>query len=156
MITKVTRLKPTISAPVRAWAQDKANAAYAGEREGGVMETMVTEVCAKRGAVGRHTDDHPGTAGFKVKGLVIRSDGHRLHSDSLDAAGITEGIELQAGDLYEIDVTDAHWTTCPSPESELIFSPYIMADDGRSPKKLAHDISWSLIAASINALRAAA
>lgn len=156
MLTRVHHLGKSVPAPVLAWVQKQADLAYTGHRDGGAMETMVSEICAKRGAVKRHTDDHPGTAGMKVKGLVLRSDGHRLHSDTLDAAGITEGLLLQAGDVYEIDITDPHWTTCPSPESELIFSPYIMRDDGRSPKKLAHDMSWTLIAASLDATRSAA
>lgn len=143
---QVLRLKQKVPQPALDWAQSKADEAYATPRpKDGQLETASVRVCASKGAVPPHTDDHPGTEGRMIVGLVLRSDGHVLHTDHAP-----EGRPLEAGDLYIIDPRDRHWTTCPTDDSQLIFTVYIMELD-RSPKKLAHDFMWELIAASIEA-----
>lgn len=154
MVPRVHSTKHLPTPGLMAWAQRIADDAYGTARlvhHG--FETDAFEICAARGPVRPHTDDHPGTDGMRIHGLVLRSDGHRLHTDALHAAGRKEGLELKAGDLYVMDVADRHWTTVPdgSDGAQLIFSVYIMAEDGRKPKDLAHDIFWSALAASIQA-----
>lgn len=139
------------------WVQAKADAAYERLRIGNEgLETDAVEVCASRGAVAPHRDDDGTDKGMRIFGLVLRSDGHRLHSDGLCETGNDEGLLLSPGDLYEIDPFDRHWTTVPASETQaqLIFTVAIMNPDGRSAKKLAHDFLWNLIAASINEMRA--
>jgi hypothetical protein len=154
MIPRVHTTKHVPTPGLMAWAQAIADAAFGtGLLSQHGFETDAFEICAAKGPVKPHTDDHPGTDGMRIHGLVLRSDGHRLHTDALHAAGVVEGIELKAGDLYVMDVTDRHWTTVPEGayDAQLIFSVYIMAEDGRKPKALAHDIFWSALAASIQA-----
>lgn len=145
---QVLRLKQKVPQPVLEWAQQLAEQAYTAPRaKDGQLETANVRVCAAKGPVPPHTDDHPGTEGRMVVGLVLRSDGHILHTDQCPA-----GLPLQAGDLYIIDPRDRHSTTCPSDDAQLIFTVYIMELD-RSPKKLAHDFMWELIVASVEAAR---
>lgn len=159
-IPKVTRTKHAPSSAMLAWAQDKADAAYLRLRMGEEgLETEAVEICAANQAVGRHTDaegkDPAMLAGMRIYGLVLRSDGHRLHSDALHAAGVTEGLPLSTGDLYEIDVFDAHWTTVPamSENPQIVFTVNIMRPDKRSHLQLAHDMWWTVLAASIEGIR---
>lgn len=159
-IAKVTRTKNLLTAPVLAWAQAQADAAYARTRMGeDGLETDAVEICAANGAVAPHVDAE-GKAGLdmtgmRIYGLVIRSDGHRLHTDTLHAAGVTEGLPLSPGDVYEIDVFDRHWTTVPegAVEPQIIFTVSIMRPDGRSHAKLGHDFMWTVLAASIDAMK---
>lgn len=137
-----------LPAAVMEWVQGVAERAYAAPRSGNeLLETDAVQVCAIKGPVPRHTDNHPGTSGMTVVGQVLRSDGHVLHTEAMGG----EGHELRAGDVYFIDPGDPHWTTVPPdrPEAELIFTVYIMFEDARTPAKLAHDFRWELIKASI-------
>lgn len=119
-------------------------------------EELSTEhypVCASRGAVRPHIDEFGGEElGKRIFGYVVRSDGHRLHTVSL--AG--ESIELHEGDLYSLDPHDRHWTSCPSPDSQLIFvCTFLPLDDPRFDNafKLVHDLQWETIKASVDAMR---
>ena len=159
-VPRVTSTKRRLPAAVKAWAQEQATRSYQSPRFGEQgLETEAIEVCASRGPVLPHVDawgKENLVRGMRIIGLVIRSDGHRLHSDNLEAAGVKEGLALREGDIYEIDVFDRHWTTAPGQpiDAEVIFSVHIMHPDGRKPDKLAHDYGWSLIAASIETLKA--
>lgn len=151
-IPKVTSTKQRPTAAMLAWAQGKADEAYKRLRLGSDgLETDAVEVCASEGPVPPHRDEDGSKPGMRVVGLVIRSDGQRLHSDALHASGNTSGLPLKPGDLYEIDPFDRHWTTVPDGcvRSELIFTVNIMTPDGRDAQKLAHDMWWSLLKASI-------
>lgn len=157
---KVTRTKHFLSPPLKAWAQEKANQAYESLRYGDSgLSTEVEQICAIDRAVPPHIDaEEKGDmdlTGMRIYGLVIRSDGHVLHSDALDAAGKTEGILLQEGDVYEIDVFDRHWTSVPSDleKHELIFTVCIMKPDGRTHKKLGHDFKWTVLAGMVEERR---
>lgn len=159
-LTKVTRTRNVLSAPVLAWAQAKADDAYGRTRLGDDgLETDAVEICAANRAVAPHVDadgkPDMDLTGMRIMGMVIRSDGHRLHSDTLDAAGVPEGILLSPGDVYEIDVFDRHWTTVPDDavDPQIIFTVNIMRPDGRSHAKLGHDLMWTVLAASIDELR---
>lgn len=159
-VPKVTRTKQKLSAPVLAWAQAQADAAYARTRFGeDGLETDAVEVCAARGPVAPHVDadgkEGIDLTGMHIIGMVLRSDGHRLHSDNLHAAGVTEGLPLSRGDIYEIDVNDRHWTTVEngSRDAEIIFTVNIMRPDGRTPAKMAHDLTWTVVVASIEDMK---
>lgn len=159
-LTKVTRTRSAPSAPVLAWAQSKADEAYGRVRLGDDgLETAAIEICAANRAVAPHVDadGKPGMdlTGMRIFGMVLRSDGHRLHSDSLDAAGVTEGLALSPGDVYEIDVFDRHWTSVPpgAVDPQIIFTVNIMRPDGRTHAKLGHDLMWTVLAASIDEMR---
>lgn len=159
-IPKVTRTKHRVSAPVLAWAQRQADAAYAQTRFGEEgLETGAVEICASNRAVAPHVDadgkQDMNVEGMHIIGMVLRSDGHVLHTDALHAAGVTEGIPLAPGDVYEIDVFDRHWTTVPdgAVEPQIIFTVNIMRPDGRSHDKLGHDFKWTVLAASIEAMK---
>jgi len=80
-------------------------------------------VCQR--AVERHQDLEGAEHGMHVYGLVIRSDGHRLHSQRLDDAGVPEGLPLRAGDFYDIDPYDPHWTTIPDGVAEAMLLFYV-------------------------------
>jgi hypothetical protein len=157
---RVTRTKNLLSAPVLAWAQAQADAAYGEVRLGeDGMETAAVEICAANDAVAPHVDaegkEGMDLTGMRIFGLVIRSDGHRLHTDALHAAGVTEGLPLAPGDVYEIDVFDRHWTSVPdgAVKPQIIFTVSIMRPDGRSHAKLGHDFMWTVLAASIESMR---
>lgn len=157
-VPRVTRTKHRPSAGILQWAQEQADAAYARIRLGSEgMETQAMEICASNVPVAPHRDTEGTLPGMRIYGLVLRSDGHRLHSDALHAAGVAQGLPLSPGDLYEIDPFDRHWTTVPegSRQCELIFSVHIMHPDGRSHQKLAHDMWWTVLKASIDAMREA-
>lgn len=156
-VPKVTPTKHLPSAPMLAWAQSQADAAYLRLRLGDEgLETASDEICASRGPVAPHRDTEGVSEGMRVIGLVLRSDGHRLNSDALHDSGCTEGLPLLPGTLYEIDPLDRHWTTVPdgSVDPELIFTVCVMFPDRRSAKTLAKDMWWTVLAASIDALRA--
>jgi hypothetical protein len=144
MIARVFKRYARIPEKVREWAEGVAAAAYSTDRSEGRLETAVTAICAHRGPVPRHTDDHPGTDGMMIVGLVVKSEGHVLFTKSM--CGV--GVQLEAGDLYYIDPSDPHWTECPHSDSELIFSVNIMHLD-RPAKRLAQDMAWTLIAESM-------
>lgn len=159
-IPKVTHTRVKLSAPVLAWAQKQADAAYSRTRLGeDGLETDAVEICASNRAVAPHVDadgKHDlDIEGMHIIGMVIRSDGHRLHSDNMHASGNTEGILLSPGDVYEIDVFDRHWTTVPDDavNPEIIFTVNIMRPDGRNHAKLGHDFMWTVLAASIEAMK---
>lgn len=156
--TITTKHLPT--AGMAAWAQaqaDAAYAAYAGPRLGeAALETASDRICAIRGPVPPHRDTEQVEPGMLVHGLVLRSDGHRLHSDRLHEAGVTEGLPLPAGTFYLIDPLDRHWTTVEDGDDgakapQLIFTVNVMHPDGRRPAVLARDMWWSVLAASIEA-----
>lgn len=63
-----------------------------------------------------------------ARGMVILSDGHRLHSRRLDAAGVTQGLPLAVGDVYELDPFDEHWTTVPAGAREPILAFHVTGD----------------------------
>ncbi len=148
-LPNVTPTRHTPSQCMMQWVQAVADRAYAQERGGNTgLESEAVEVCCARGPVPPHVDNDGPVAGRRVVGLVLRSDGHVLHSDRLRAAGVVAGLPLRAGSLYQLDPSDRHWTECPGPASELIFSVHIMVPDRRKPVKLAHDMWWSLLAAS--------
>jgi hypothetical protein len=63
-----------------------------------------------------------------VRGLVLRSDGHRLHSERLSAAGKPEGIQLVKGSFYELDPYDFHWTTVPDGPEDPMLLFYVEGD----------------------------
>ena len=156
-IPRVTRAGKTPSAPMLAWAQGRADEAYGRLRVGADgLETEAIEICASDRAVIPHRDTEGTAPGMRIYGLVLRSDGHRLHSDLLHEAGTTDGLELVPGDLYEINPFDRHWTTVPDDavKPQIIFHVVVMHHDGRTPKKMAHDLWWNVLAASIDALRA--
>jgi len=95
--------------------------------------------------VRRHQDLEGAERGMLVRGLVLRSDGHRLHSQRLNAAGIGEGILLKAGDFYELDPYDFHWTSVPEgPEHpQLLFHVEGDLPDRRTPQYIAEQmILW--------------
>lgn len=153
LVPAVTRTRSIPSATVLDFVQATADAAYSSRTANDPQQlaTAVDPICAIRGPVPRHTDDMQGVAaGMRIYGLVLRSDGHVLHSERLPPAG----IELRAGDLYCIDPFDPHWTTAPSEAAELIFAVAICPPERRTPHKLAHDFLWTVIVASINAQRA--
>lgn len=159
-VPKVTHTKNLLSAPVLAWAQAQADAAYARTRFGeDGLETEAVEICASDRPVAPHADaegKEDQVRGMRIYGLVIRSDGHRLHSDNLHAAGVIEGLPLAPGDVYEIDVFDRHWTTVPDDagaKPQVIFTVSIMHPDGRNHAKLGHDFMWTVLAASIDAMK---
>lgn len=78
--------------------------------------------------VSRHQDLSGAEPGMLVRGLVLRSDGHRLHSDRLTAAGRPEGIPLEKGSFYELDPYDFHWTTVPDGPKNPMLLFYIEGD----------------------------
>lgn len=142
------------SAPVLAWVQGLADAHYAGDTEAyddeSTLSLAVNPLCASLGPVRKHIDFLDGDAAGKlVYGWVIRSDGHKVHTEDCP-----EGLLLQSGDLYCIDPLVPHWTTCPSPDSELIFAVAVTPPDSRTPKKLAQDFRMTIIVASIDQVRA--
>jgi hypothetical protein len=143
------------TAPVLSWVQGMADAHFAGEGEvydqDSELALPVYPFCASLGAVRPHTDELDGEAvGKLVYGWVLRSDGHRVHT--LDCP---DGLPLAAGDLYCIDPLVRHWTTCPTPNAQLIFMVSITPPDARTPKKLTSDFRMDAIVACIEAQRAA-
>lgn len=139
----VYHLGVTLPAPVLVDVQAIADAAPTGP------DTALRDLCVSRGPVAVHTD--AGEPGMVVVGMVWRSDGHRLFRGLND----TVGEELRAGDFYAIDPHVPHWTDCPDPNGQLIFSPHIQWPDKRTPKKLASDIRMGIIVDTITARRAA-
>jgi len=155
-IPKVTPTRHAPSAAMMDWAQRQADVAYARLRLGDEgLETDSNAICASRGPVAPHRDTEGVSEGMRVIGLVLRSDGHRLNSDALHDSGCLEGLPLLPGTLYEIDPLDRHWTTVPngSVAPELIFTVCVMFPDRRSAKTLAKDMWWTVLAASIDAMR---
>ncbi len=151
-----TRHVPTDG--MNGWIQAQADAAYRRLRLGSDgLGTEADCICASDRPVAPHRDTEGVEPGMLVHGLVLRSDGHRLHSDRLHETGRPEGILLSPGDFYVIEPDDRHWTTVPdgSISPELIFTVCVMHPDGRSAKTLAKDMWWTVLAASIDALRAA-
>jgi hypothetical protein len=92
--------------------------------------------------VARHQDLDGALPDMLVRGLVLRSDGHRLHSERLDAAGVTEGIALVAGSFYELDPYDFHWTTVPKGPEDPLLVFYVEGDlpDERTPRVIADEM----------------
>lgn len=90
----------------------------------------------------RHQDLDGALPDMLVRGLVLRSDGHRLHSERLDAAGVTEGIALVAGSFYELDPYDFHWTTVPDGPEDPVLLFYVEGDlpDERTPRDIADEM----------------
>lgn len=78
--------------------------------------------------VSRHQDLDGAKPGMLVRGLVLRSDGHRLHSERLSAAGRPEGIPLVKGSFYELDPYDFHWTTVPDGPEDPMLLFYVEGD----------------------------
>lgn len=93
--------------------------------------------------VERHLDIKGAEPGMRVHGLVIRSDGHRLHSQRLSVYGCPEGLPLDTGDFYELDPLDPHWTTTPKADTpaQLIFFVEGDMPDGRSRQETARDLA---------------
>jgi len=109
-------------------------------------DTYLPGLYACRRAVERHQDLEGAKPGMHVYGLVIRSDGHRLHSDRLDAAGCPEGLPLKAGDFYDLDPYDPHWTTIPAgvAAADLIFYVEGEMPDDRSLGEVAETMAMFL------------
>jgi hypothetical protein len=131
---------------------------------GDELSTAHYPICASQGEVRKHTDEFDGEEeGKRIFGYVVRSDGHMLHSHSLcgDNAdcrhgACLSGIELITGDIYGLDPMDPHWTTCRRDDDQLIFlATFLEYGDDRFdlPKKIAHDLKWETIKASVEAER---
>jgi hypothetical protein len=139
----------------RTWAQGLADRHFSGEGEGYDDEATLTlevePLCASEGAVRRHIDELEGEAAGKlVYGWVVRSDGHRLHTQDRP-----EGLPLMEGDLYCIDPLVPHWTSCPTPRSELIFAVAITPPASHPPRKIAKGLRLNVIAAQVEHQRSA-
>lgn len=99
------------------------------------LDTITTpipgvHVCPK--AVEPHQDLNGAKPGMLVRGLVLRNDGHRLHSQRLNQSGMREGLPLKAGDVYEIDPYDEHWTTTPD---DVEYPILVILVEGHMPKE---------------------
>lgn len=123
-----------------------------GGSEDGELSTAWFPICASLGPVAGHIDTFDGEEiGKLIYGLVLKSDGHVLHTRSHP-----EGMPLSVGDLYSLDPHDWHWTTCPNADSELIFAAtFLHHTDPRygKPNKIAHDLRWEVLAQSIECAR---
>lgn len=143
----------TLPPMVKEFVQSAADYHYANGSDEAELSTDHYPICASRGAVRPHTDDLEMEAiGKRIFGLVVRSDGHHLHSLSLG----DNSIALHEGDVYSLDPFDRHWTTCPSGDSELTFvCTFLAPADPRynDIPKIAHDLMWETIKASVDAKR---
>lgn len=121
----------------------------------GTATTNLHGLYACERAVERHQDLQGAEPGMRVHGLVVRSDGHRLHSQRLTASGHSEGLLLEAGDFYEIDPYDPHWTTLERPggPDQLIFFVEGDMPDDRSRQEVAQDLA-DLLYEDLHALQA--
>ena len=101
---------------------------------------------ACRTPVERHQDLDGARPGMHVHGLVIRSDGHRLHSQKLVDAGCAEGLLLEAGNFYDLDPYDPHWTTIdgPSENGQLVFYVEGEMPDERTRAEIVGDLAFFL------------
>lgn len=126
VVTKMVLLPDAVTMASAQLLSDRAHALY--QRTNEYVESATTGtsvqglyVCHR--AVERHQDLDGARPGMVVQGLVLRSDGHRLHTARLEESGVPEGILLEAGDFYEIDPYDEHWTTVPKDggKHQLIF-----------------------------------
>lgn len=120
-----------------------------GPGEDSELSTERYPICASLGPVTAHTDEFEGQSiGKLIYGLVLRSDGHLLHTDSMGG----HGFPISTGDVYELHPFDRHWTTTPDPEGQLIFAAaFIGPDDSRFRRleRIAHDLRWETLKAMI-------
>ena len=124
-----------------------------GTGEDGELSSECFPICASPGAVMAHVDTFGGEENGKlIYGLVLKSEGHVLHTDAMKAAGITLGFPLHPGTIYELHPYDRHWTETTTPGGELIFAAsFIPAHDVRfgDLPKMAHDLRWEVMARTV-------
>lgn len=127
-----------LDAPLREFVQRVATEHYELGNPEAELTSEYAPICASDGSVSKHTDDMGGVAAeHYVYGLVVRSDGHALYSDSLGSIG----LPLQEGDVYCIDTRDPHWTVG---SGELIFlAMFLRFDDPRVDDE--HRIALDLV-----------
>lgn len=128
-------IRPPVS--LMPWIKRVADDHIAQEA-GEQLITGVGSLCATIGPVSRHTDDDV-PAGKWIFGLVIRSDGHRLHSDALPV-----GLPLNQGDLYVLDPAVPHWTTCPDADDVLVFTVTMREPGEGTLREIAADLVLDL------------
>lgn len=148
----VWHLGATLSPDLMAWVQRVAGWHYdSGGCEESELSTEYYPICATNDAVRPHIDEFGGEElGKAIFGLVLRSDGHVLHTRSHPGP-----IPLAKGDLYMLDPHDQHWTLCPKGGQLIFAAAFIHETDPRysRPEKLAHDLKWEVLAAHVDYLK---
>lgn len=124
--------------------QDLTSSFVVRAKRNDIVSCGINGLYIVKGSAEPHQDHAP--AGCLASGIVIRSEGHRLHSRRLDAAGVREGLPLNVGDVYQHDPHDEHWTSVPDNAKDAVLAFYVEGDppDSRSIAEIAHDLISNL------------